>query len=209
VPEAGTHDPAVDGRTTEVRREPSALTEYSHDIVDALEDVNVPSFLVDPAGVIRWLNEAAMRIVGDVRGRQFTSVVVPHDAPRSRETFTRLMLQTTRVADNKVEILDQEGRIVRSEVCSVSLVQGNRVIGIFGQVPRFEVELREHSHPALTPRQTQVLKLLGQGLATHQIAEALHLSDDTVRNHIRHLMRALGVHSRLQAVAVARRDGLL
>jgi DNA-binding NarL/FixJ family response regulator len=34
----------------------------------------------------------------------------------------------------------------------------------------------------------------------------LHLSPETVRNHIRHLLRALGVHTRLEAVAVARRD---
>ena len=38
------------------------------------------------------------------------------------------------------------------------------------------------------------------------MATDLHLSIDTVRNHIRGLLRALGVHSRLEAVAVAHRD---
>jgi len=37
----------------------------------------------------------------------------------------------------------------------------------------------------------------------------LHLSTETVRNHIRHVFAALGAHSRLEAVAIAHREGLL
>jgi DNA-binding NarL/FixJ family response regulator len=54
-----------------------------------------------------------------------------------------------------------------------------------------------------------VLRLLQQGRSTDQIAAELSLSRETVRNHIRHLLRALGVHTRLEAVAVARREHLL
>ena len=38
------------------------------------------------------------------------------------------------------------------------------------------------------------------------MAEELHLSPETVRNHVRHVLQALGVHSRLEAVALARRE---
>jgi DNA-binding NarL/FixJ family response regulator len=48
-----------------------------------------------------------------------------------------------------------------------------------------------------------VLELLERGRSTSQIAEELHLSVETVRNHIRHLLRAIGAHSRLEAVAIA------
>ena len=58
--------------------------------------------------------------------------------------------------------------------------------------------------PHLTPRQVEVLRLLEQGHSTEQIAAELHLSKETVRNHIRRLFKALGVHSRLEAVAAAR-----
>ena len=58
--------------------------------------------------------------------------------------------------------------------------------------------------PHLTPRQVEVLRLLEQGRSTKQIAAELHVSTETVRNHIRRLFRALGVHSRLEAVAAAR-----
>ena len=61
----------------------------------------------------------------------------------------------------------------------------------------------------LTRRQMEVLRLLGDGASTDDIAASLHLSRETVRNHIRHLLRALGAHSRLEAVAVAHRTGLL
>jgi DNA-binding NarL/FixJ family response regulator len=48
------------------------------------------------------------------------------------------------------------------------------------------------------------LRLLEHGRSTQQIAEELHLSPETVRNHVRHVLRNLGVHSRLEAVALAR-----
>jgi DNA-binding NarL/FixJ family response regulator len=54
-----------------------------------------------------------------------------------------------------------------------------------------------------------VLQLLGRGASTEQIAEALTISSETVRNHVRHVLRTLGAHSRLEAVATARAAGLL
>jgi PAS domain S-box-containing protein len=182
--------------------------ELSHDIVEALDDVSIPSYVIDPNGVIRWLNRAALDMVGDVRGRQFTSVIVPEDTRRTRESFTRMMLQTTRITDDTIELRDRTGGRIRVEYCAVSLVDGHKVIGIFGQIPRYEVETPPREHPHLTPRQLDVLGLLERGYSTHQIAEELHISSETVRNHIRHLMRALGVHSRLQAVVVAKREHL-
>ena len=61
----------------------------------------------------------------------------------------------------------------------------------------------------LTPRQNDVLQLLGQGASTEDIASMLHLSKETVRNHVRSVLRALGAHSRLEAVARAHELGLL
>ena len=49
-----------------------------------------------------------------------------------------------------------------------------------------------------------MLRLLEHGRSTKQIAAELHLSTETVKNHMRGLFRALGVSSRLEAVAVAR-----
>ena len=63
--------------------------------------------------------------------------------------------------------------------------------------------------PALTPRQLEVLELLGKGKSAKEIGRELYLSEPTVRNHIRSLLQALGVHSQLEALARAREMGLL
>jgi DNA-binding CsgD family transcriptional regulator len=54
-----------------------------------------------------------------------------------------------------------------------------------------------------------VLRHLAAGCSTAQMAQLMGISVETVRNHIRLLFRALGVHSRREAVAGARRDGLV
>jgi DNA-binding NarL/FixJ family response regulator len=102
-----------------------------------------------------------------------------------------------------------DGSRVGVEVSSVRLLEGHRVVGVFGQITDIDEEPPERAHHHLTPRQTEVLRLLQQGRSTDQIAAELSLSRETVRNHIRHLLRALGVHTRLEAVAVARREHLL
>jgi len=61
----------------------------------------------------------------------------------------------------------------------------------------------------LTPRQTEVLYCLEQGMSNKQIARKLGLSEGTVKIHITLLMRALNVSNRVQAVHEGTRRGLL
>jgi PAS domain S-box-containing protein len=179
------------------------------DIPAALEAVSVPSYMIDLTGVIRWVNPAARTLVGDVRGRQFTSVVAPEDTRRAREEFARKIAGTAKVSDVEAVLFDAQGDRVSVEISSVPLMDGNRIIGVFGLIPAVEEDEPQQLPHHLTPRQTEVLRLLQQGRSTKQIADELCLSIETVRNHIRHLMRALGVHTRLEAVAAARREHLL
>ena len=62
---------------------------------------------------------------------------------------------------------------------------------------------------SLSPRQREVLILLSEGVRAKQIAARLGLSEPTVRNHIRSILRKLGCHSQLEAVAEARRARLV
>jgi LuxR family maltose regulon positive regulatory protein len=62
---------------------------------------------------------------------------------------------------------------------------------------------------ALTPRETEVLRLLAVGNSTQTIAAQLVLSPGTVKRHIGNILRKLAVHSRLEAVAQARARGLI
>jgi DNA-binding NarL/FixJ family response regulator len=61
----------------------------------------------------------------------------------------------------------------------------------------------------LTERELEVLELLAEGLTTREIADALFISNNTARNHVQRVIAKLGTHSRLGAVATARRAGLV
>ncbi|MFR0356219.1 response regulator transcription factor [Streptomyces sediminimaris] len=62
---------------------------------------------------------------------------------------------------------------------------------------------------ALTPRESEVIVLLAQGKSNAEIAEKMSVSTATVRSHVHHLLRKLGVGTRAQAVAVAYESGLI
>ena len=184
----------------------SALREVGGDLADALEAISVPSYVIDPNGIIRWVNPAAIALVGDVRGRRFTSVVAPEDAHRAREIFARKIIGTESATDAKGALIGGDGGRVSVEISAVTLLDGHRVVGVFGQISDVAEQRDDPAPlPALTPRQAEVLHLLERGHSTEQIAARLYVSPETVRNHVRRLLRTLGVHSRLEAVAAARR----
>lgn len=175
------------------------------DVEQALENVGVPSYVLDETGIVRWINAAAEQLLGDVRGRHFTSVVAAEDSRRARELFSQKVLGTSPATEATGVLVSTAGTRVAVELSAVPLMNGERVVGVFGLIEeRPEDGLAAPPLPHLTPRQVEVLRLLEQGRSTKQIAAELHLSPETVRNHVRRLFQALGVNSRLEAVAAAR-----
>lgn len=169
--------------------------------------VGVPAVIGDREGTITWSNPAADKTFGQLRGRKLTSLVAPDHRSRVQQQFDR-KLQGLPATDYEADVLTLDGRR-RAEISSVRIPDGNACHAVFGLVqPR---ERSEHSerNPMLTRRQMEVLQLLADGMSTTDIAGSLHLSPETVRNHIRHTLHALGVHSRLEAVLTAQRAGLL
>ncbi|MFF3751439.1 response regulator transcription factor [Streptomyces sp. NPDC002018] len=61
----------------------------------------------------------------------------------------------------------------------------------------------------LTPRERETLGLLGEGLGTAEISRRLGVALNTARNHVQRVLEKLGARSQLEAVTVARREGLL
>lgn len=59
----------------------------------------------------------------------------------------------------------------------------------------------------LSRREREILASLTDGLTNAQIADRLHISEKTVRNHVSHLFSKLGVRSRAQAIVLARDQG--
>jgi DNA-binding NarL/FixJ family response regulator len=68
---------------------------------------------------------------------------------------------------------------------------------------------REHLLGELTPRELEILRLMGAGLDTQEIAGRLFISQQTVRGHVRNVLGKLDCHTRLAAVARGGEYGLL
>src|SRR5262249_52012125 len=135
----------------------SFLQSMDADVAGALEHINVPSYLIDRSGVIRWLNPAARRIVGDATGLQFTSVVAPEEPRRARELFAGRLLGNTDTTDSSMVLIDEKGDRVSVDISSVPLTRGEHVVGVFGQVANLVEEPKPHPELHLTPRQAEVL----------------------------------------------------
>lgn len=71
-------------------------------------------------------------------------------------------------------------------------------------------EVKAPQNPeALTERETEVLRLIAQGLANKQIAQALHIGEKTVKTHVSSILAKLSVQSRTQAALFAVRIGMV
>ena len=60
----------------------------------------------------------------------------------------------------------------------------------------------------LTPRETQVLRLVAMGLSNQEIADSLDISVETVKEHVQNLLRKISLNDRTQAAVWALRHGL-
>ena len=76
--------------------------------------------------------------------------------------------------------------------------------------PELAAQLAEHmSDENLTAREVEVLRQLTGGNRNRDVAEMLHISEETVKVHVKHIMDKLGASDRTQAVAIAVRRGII
>ena len=188
----------------------SPLREFG-DLPRALGRLSLPVFAIARNGVVRWMNQAAEDVVGDRRGFRFTQVVAPESKAVVENAFASKIVGSHASTNYEAVLLKDDGSRVRVEICSVT-VDGNDgitgVLGVFG-VSEHSTTLPRPRSRELTPRQAEVLAYLSRGYGTEEMAAAMSLSGETVRNHIRGLLQRLGVHSRLEAVMAARERGLV
>ncbi|WP_033216925.1 response regulator [Kitasatospora phosalacinea] len=82
---------------------------------------------------------------------------------------------------------------------------------VLGEFRRLAAEPGAHAEPAapqLTPRETEVLRLVAKGLSYRQIADRLVLSHRTVQNHVQNTLGKLQLHNRVELVRYAIEQGL-
>lgn len=180
------------------------------DLSHAMEELAAPAYVIDREGRFRWVNSAFAELLGDLRGRLFVDRVAHEHRQLARTNFAhKLAGKATAIFD--LAVLDRSGGRVTLRITSVPVRNGNGVVGIFGiAVPLVRASGPEKSMlDDLTPRQQEVLGLLAEGLQTRKIAQRLGIADETARNHIRALLRTTGAHSRLEAVLMGQRLGVV
>jgi len=190
--------------------ETELLEALSADALSMLAAVGVPAYVVDVHRRIRWQNAASIELVGDLRGRLDASVLGPEDLKRARAAFVRKQEGASHT-EVKVSVARRDGRRVRVVVNSVPLKNAEGgMIGTFGFAQVLEeVEPPSESAPVLSPRERETLTLLAAGYSTAQMAQQMGISKETVRNHVKGLLRSLGARSRVEAIAKARGVGLI
>jgi DNA-binding CsgD family transcriptional regulator len=129
---------------------------------------------------IRWLTARDDRIG--------TLTVGARSERRLSEDDLALLESAAAELSNRLETIERNPRFLRSR----SLERARRSAN--------EDHSRHALVHALRPRELAILRLYGEGLATHEIAELLVLSAHTVRTHVRNALRRLGVSSRHEAL---------
>ena len=180
-------------------------------LVDSLA---IAASVHDTDGRFVHMNAAAERASGrtnaEMLGHLFTELLRPEERSKVAEQFRRAV--EGEPTDFETVFIDANGTVRTTRAQQLPLRDGDAVVGVlilaFGARGQLE-PVGLQPRPRLTPRQQEILDLIASGLSTAAIAKQLTLSTETIRNHLRGLFRQLHVHTRLEAIAAARRLGLL
>jgi len=108
---------------------------------------------------------------------------------------------------SKVELLDAVRRVADGDTVFTPGLAG-LVLGEFRRMSDGGGPDPDPSQPALTERETEVLRMVAKGMSYKQIAERLVLSHRTVQNHVQNTLRKLQMHNRVELTRYAIEQGL-
>ena len=181
-----------------------------------VDSLIVPASLHDVQGRFVHMNAAAERASGksnaQMLGHLFTELL-PSEARAKVAAQFRRAAERGEPTDFETVFVDASGRLRGVRAQHLPLRHGDAIVGVL--ILAFDVRkppsgaIGLEPQPHLTPRQREVLDLLTSGLSTSEIARELSISTETVRNHLRGVLRELSSHTRLEAIATAQRLGLL
>ncbi|WP_405723452.1 response regulator transcription factor [Streptomyces sp. NBC_01537] len=111
--------------------------------------------------------------------------------------------------DVTAERLFEAVRIVAAGEALLAPAVTRRLIGEFARLRPKPAATTAVPLTALTPRETQVLRLIAEGLSNPEIAARLLVSEETVKTHVSRVLAKLGLRDRTQAVVTAYESGLV
>ena len=110
--------------------------------------------------------------------------------------------------DAPPETLFEAVRVVAAGEALLAPAVTRRLIAEFARL-RPPQRTRPQDLDALTRRELEILGFVAAGLSNHEISERLVLSNETVKTHVSHILRKLGLRDRAQAVVAAYESGLV
>jgi DNA-binding NarL/FixJ family response regulator len=190
-------DIEVVGEAADGEEAVAAAQELQPDVV--LMDVRMPRLSgVEATRHIRRSlpgTEVLMLTVSDEEEDLFESVKAGANGYLLKEVAIEEIAETVRAM--------AEGQAV------VSPSMTTKLLSEFRSLARRASEREELPPPGLTEREMQVLQLMAQSKSNKEIAAALFISENTVKNHVRNILEKLHLHSRMEAVTYAWRKRLL
>jgi len=178
------------------------------DIVHQIRQVAPDVLLSDSAALA--LSE--LRLVSEVRTAIPGLKVVMIGMDSDREIFLR------GVRDGIVGYILKDASAMEVAACVRSVASGEAVcppvlcLALFEQVAHQDQQPTHffmRHHLGLTRREQQLVHMISRGLTNKEIAAQLHLSEQTVKNHVHRMLRKLGANDRLAAVELCRLPGVV
>jgi DNA-binding NarL/FixJ family response regulator len=152
--------------------------------------------------------EATRRVVTELGGRTRVLMLTTFDLDEYVYEALGSGASGFLLKDTTAEALFEAVRVVARGDALLAPSVTRRLIGEFARLhpalPPQPDRLRE-----LTPRETEVLRLVAEGLSNAEIAERLVVSEETVKTHVSRVLTKLGLRDRAQAVVVAYESGFV
>jgi DNA-binding NarL/FixJ family response regulator len=98
---------------------------------------------------------------------------------------------------------------IRSAAVGESLISPHIAAKVLQRIRALGIETETGGGPELSDRETEVLRLIANGKDNAEIAQELHISPKTVKNHISNILMKLQIENRIQAAVYAVRRGLV
>ena len=196
-------------------------------LLEAQPDITVVASAADGAEAVRLSNEHNPDVVlMDVRMPQLDGIEATREICEGGEDGPRILILTTFDLDEYVydalqagasgfllkdapaERLFEAVRVIATGEALLAPAITRRLIAEFARL-RPRAKSTTNGLDELTPRETETLALIAEGLSNREIALRLVVSDETVKTHVSHVLRKLGLRDRAQAVVVAYESGLV
>ncbi|GGM31370.1 response regulator [Dactylosporangium sucinum] len=194
-------------------------------LLDTQPDFVVAGTAADGAGAVRLCRELRPDVVlMDVRMPVMGGIQATREILAGAGPAPRVVMLTTFDLDEYVYDALGAGAsgFLLKDMAAERLFEAVRVVAageallaptvtrrLIGEVNRLRTATPAGQLPALSPRETEILRLIAEGLSNAEIAERLVVGTETIKTHVSRLLGKLGVRDRVQAVIAAYEHGIV